>query len=71
MSIAVTLVTVSVLALLLIPSRHAERSPKGPPPIQIVVLGDIGRSPRMQYHASSFLKHGSTVQLIGYLGVTI
>lgn len=36
--------------------------------IQIVVLGDIGRSPRMQYHAISFAKHGGKVQLIGYLG---
>lgn len=31
----------------------------------IVVLGDIGRSPRMQYHASSFLKCGFFVDLVG------
>lgn len=36
--------------------------------VQVLVLGDIGRSPRMQYHASSIAKHGGTVQLIGYLG---
>lgn len=33
----------------------------------IVVLGDIGRSPRMQYHAASFLQHNFLVDLVGYL----
>ncbi|PSR78771.1 chitobiosyldiphosphodolichol beta-mannosyltransferase [Coniella lustricola] len=36
------------------------------PSAQVLVLGDIGRSPRMQYHALSILKHGGEVQLIGY-----
>lgn len=35
--------------------------------VQIVVLGDIGRSPRMQYHALSIAKRGYHVDLIGYL----
>ncbi|XP_070580120.1 chitobiosyldiphosphodolichol beta-mannosyltransferase-like [Ptychodera flava] len=34
----------------------------------LLVLGDIGRSPRMQYHALSFAKHGYHVDLIGYGG---
>uniref|UniRef100_A0A1B6HQG2 Glycosyl transferase family 1 domain-containing protein n=1 Tax=Homalodisca liturata TaxID=320908 RepID=A0A1B6HQG2_9HEMI len=34
----------------------------------VVVLGDIGRSPRMQYHASSLLKERFSVKLIGYGG---
>ena len=34
--------------------------------IQVLVLGDIGRSPRMQYHALSIAKHGTQVDLIGY-----
>ncbi|KAH4179283.1 chitobiosyldiphosphodolichol beta-mannosyltransferase [Parastagonospora nodorum] len=34
--------------------------------VQILVLGDIGRSPRMQYHALSIAKHGGRVFLIGY-----
>src|SRR4051812_24098009 len=34
--------------------------------VQVVVLGDIGRSPRMQYHAISIAKHGGRVYLIGY-----
>jgi beta-1,4-mannosyltransferase len=36
--------------------------------VQVVVLGDIGRSPRMQYHAISIAKHGGRVYLIGYKG---
>ncbi|KAI0435258.1 family 33 glycosyltransferase [Xylaria sp. FL1042] len=34
--------------------------------VQVLVLGDIGRSPRMQYHALSIARHGGTVHLIGY-----
>ncbi|CAD6996176.1 chitobiosyldiphosphodolichol beta-mannosyltransferase [Ceratitis capitata] len=33
----------------------------------IVVLGDIGRSPRMQYHAVSLLEENFNVDLIGYV----
>jgi beta-1,4-mannosyltransferase len=36
--------------------------------VQIVVLGDIGRSPRMQYHALSIATHGGRVFLVGYQG---
>ena len=36
--------------------------------VQIVVLGDIGRSPRMQYHALSVAHHGGRVELVGYHG---
>jgi beta-1,4-mannosyltransferase len=35
--------------------------------VQIVVLGDVGRSPRMQYHALSIAKHGGRVDLVGFL----
>ncbi|KAK3390078.1 glycosyl transferases group 1-domain-containing protein [Podospora didyma] len=35
--------------------------------VHIVVLGDIGRSPRMTYHALSIAKNGGKVKLIGYL----
>lgn len=34
----------------------------------VCVLGDTGRSPRMQYHALSFAKLGYAVTLIGYTG---
>ncbi|CEL09642.1 Putative Catalytic activity: GDP-Man dolichol-PP-GlcNAc2-_ dolichol-PP-GlcNAc2-Man GDP (Precursor) [Aspergillus calidoustus] len=34
--------------------------------VQVLVLGDIGRSPRMQYHALSIAQGGGKVDLIGY-----
>src|SRR5947207_10682689 len=37
--------------------------------VQVLVLGDIGRSPRMQNHALSIAKCGGRVDLIGYLGI--
>lgn len=36
----------------------------------VVVLGDIGRSPRMQYHALSLAKEGFNVDIVGYGGST-
>ena len=39
-----------------------------PPHIVVVVLGDVGRSPRMQYHARSLLEEGYYVSLVGYDG---
>lgn len=36
--------------------------------VVVLVLGDIGRSPRMQYHALSLSKLGFKVQLVGYKG---
>lgn len=38
-----------------------------PPSVCVIVLGDIGRSPRMQYHASSLLQHGYHVDIVGYV----
>jgi beta-1,4-mannosyltransferase len=65
-----SLLTVVILAL---PSQYTP-----PPPrdnndkekftVQILVLGDIGRSPRMQYHALSIARHGGHVDIIGYHG---
>jgi beta-1,4-mannosyltransferase len=37
--------------------------------VQVVVLGDIGRSPRMQYHALSLAKHGARVDVVGFRGM--
>src|SRR5579859_3315603 len=37
--------------------------------VQVLVLGDIGRSPRMQYHALSIAKNGGRVDVIGYQGM--
>jgi beta-1,4-mannosyltransferase len=34
----------------------------------IIVLGDVGRSPRMQYHALALAVNGAQVDLVGYEG---
>ena len=36
--------------------------------VTIVVLGDIGRSPRMNFHALSLAREGYYVHLVGYGG---
>jgi hypothetical protein len=36
--------------------------------VVVIVLGDLGRSPRMQYHANSLLAEGHFVSLVGYTG---
>ncbi|KAI1265668.1 glycosyltransferase family 33 protein [Xylariaceae sp. FL1019] len=63
------LVLASVAMLTMLPSRYVS-SPgevRVSTSVQILVLGDIGRSPRMQYHALSIAKHGCNVHLVGYL----
>lgn len=64
----VIIFAVSSLVLLNLPTQYGgfigkDRSANR---IQVLVLGDIGRSPRMQYHALSIAKHGVHVDLIGY-----
>lgn len=39
---------------------------KLPASTTVVVLGDVGRSPRMQYHAISLVENGAFVNLVGY-----
>jgi len=36
--------------------------------VAVVVLGDLGRSPRMQYHALALAREAASVDLIGYRG---
>ncbi|CAN8102627.1 unnamed protein product [Discula destructiva] len=58
----------SIFYLFYMPTRFNPKKPStaSKPSAQILVLGDIGRSPRMQYHALSIAKHGGAVQIIGY-----
>ncbi|KAF7179260.1 hypothetical protein CNMCM7691_008192 [Aspergillus felis] len=74
-SIAFYISTAVTLLLFLVPSRYnprrfdrskkdASNAPKTT--TQILVLGDIGRSPRMQYHALSIARGGGQVDIIGY-----
>ena len=43
---------------------------KTPRHVCIVVLGDIGRSPRMLYHAISLADEGFKVYIVGYKGTS-
>lgn len=53
--------------ILCLPIRYAP--PKdGKVRVVVLVLGDIGRSPRMQYHALSIARKGGLVDLVGYNG---
>ena len=56
------------------PSRRKLSIPEGSAKprvtVQILVLGDIGHSPRMQYHARSIANHGGRVSIIGYQGAS-
>lgn len=68
-------ITTSITVLILVlPSQYDPRSSSEQEPskpkttVQILVLGDIGRSPRMQYHAMSIAKRGGRVDVIGYHG---
>lgn len=36
--------------------------------VAVVVMGDVGRSPRMQYHALALAEAGVAVDLVGYAG---
>lgn len=36
--------------------------------VAVLVLGDLGRSPRMQYHALSLARRGRSVAFIGFPG---
>ncbi|KYK59514.1 hypothetical protein DCS_00644 [Drechmeria coniospora] len=49
-----------------IPTRYHPAERPEDERIQILVLGDVGRSPRMQYHAISVAKHGRKVDIVGY-----
>ncbi|KAH0838670.1 glycosyltransferase family 33 protein [Lanmaoa asiatica] len=63
----VVAVFVSLLLILFTVStyQYVKRPPKHRS-VAIIVLGDVGRSPRMMYHAESFAKLGFSTYLIGY-----
>ena len=52
--------------VLLISLQWREQS--GDKVVMVMVLGDVGRSPRMQYHCLSLVQNSFTVELIGYNG---
>lgn len=83
LTLAVVASTTFCILLLILPSRYVKHSPpksiqngsskanEAKISVQVLVLGDIGRSPRMQYHAMSIAKHGGSVDVIGYVESTI
>jgi len=65
------LVAVFVSLLLVLFTVRAYKYVKRPLKLRsvvIIVLGDVGRSPRMMYHAESFAKLGFDTYLVGYRG---
>jgi beta-1,4-mannosyltransferase len=73
--IALVISTIFTIILLLLPTRYVKTSlieeiqrTGGRTSVQVLVLGDIGRSPRMQNHAISIAKHEGKVDVIGYQG---
>ncbi|XP_025152457.1 chitobiosyldiphosphodolichol beta-mannosyltransferase isoform X2 [Harpegnathos saltator] len=62
--------TLILLSFLLIARKLYLQRFKCSKNICVVVLGDVGRSPRMQYHAISFAKQDYVVDIIGYPGST-
>ncbi|KZT58496.1 glycosyltransferase family 33 protein [Calocera cornea HHB12733] len=65
-------IALALLALLILlnPIRLIRKARKPPRhrSVAIVVLGDVGRSPRMMYHAESFAGMGWETFLVGYRG---
>lgn len=57
---------VTIIALIAVLSARDGKPLADPRSFLVLVLGDIGRSPRMQYHALSLAKHGADVVLVGY-----
>lgn len=51
------------------PTKYKQAEKPEDEHIQILVLGDIGRSPRMQYHAISIAKSGKKVDIVGFKGL--
>ncbi|XP_041634486.1 chitobiosyldiphosphodolichol beta-mannosyltransferase [Cheilinus undulatus] len=63
---AASLAVVAVLLSLLL-WRFRRRDSETDRRVCVMVLGDLGRSPRMQYHSLSLSKHGFTVTFVGFL----
>jgi len=60
----ITYIVVGVIIFLLLRLRLSHKAKR----VHVVVLGDVGRSPRMQFHALSLANVGFQVCVFGYLG---
>ncbi|XP_049600389.1 chitobiosyldiphosphodolichol beta-mannosyltransferase [Syngnathus scovelli] len=61
--VSVTVMGLTIMLCCLLRRRDGDSERR----VCVLVLGDIGRSPRMQYHSLSLSKHGFQVALVGYL----
>ena len=57
-------IIVSIIIVVILKLRLGYKSKR----VHVVVLGDIGRSPRVQFHALSLANVGFQVYMFGYLG---
>ncbi|XP_045676704.1 chitobiosyldiphosphodolichol beta-mannosyltransferase isoform X2 [Phyllostomus hastatus] len=65
-SYVVTLALSIYFPLLLLIAWKRWRRGRSPRHVVVVVLGDVGRSPRMQYHALALARRGFSVTLLGF-----
>ena len=65
LSLCFSLLLLLLLLLLLISWKRWRRG-RSPQHVVVVVLGDVGRSPRMQYHALALAQRGFSVTLLGF-----
>ena len=65
------LCAIAVVGIILLVSKLRRPNISTQRCVHVVVLGDLGRSPRMCNHAIEFEKHRFNVQLIGYTGKAI
>lgn len=69
--VLVSLVLAFILGLLLLKHAFATRERPQLRSVAILVLGDVGRSPRMMYHAESFATNQFETYIIGNKGACI
>lgn len=60
------LILISVVFVLVIKKLLYKKDDKS---VFVVVLGDLGRSPRMNYHCLSLVNLGYKIKFIGYYGL--
>lgn len=67
MDLLQTVVILIVIVIVWLALQHKSNGPQ-PRSVAIVVLGDIGRSPRIMYHAQSFAANEFETYIVGYQG---
>jgi hypothetical protein len=67
-ALGIQLFILAVTALILYKVLYGTAHAPGYRSVAILVLGDIGRSPRMMYHAQSFVEHNFQTYIIAYEG---